>query len=417
MNIQNPDSFSYDPFSKAVLSNPVPYYKELRANHPAYYVEKYDMFAFTRFQDVIDVLGIVDDNTFVASESSLPMPEMISHRNNGAPPPPSVNPMAPGPTLASPQYEEMRLAHIKPLRPKAVQELQSFVRDLVLDRLNVLLPRRKFDVMAEYGGMVSAAVTCHLFDIPLSETQGVLDAVNALSTYNDDIEAVNIPGMFEKLRAYIIPAIERRRAAGADGRVPLIDGLLNYRTNPETRALSDVEISDQLVCSFVANTETPPKPAGQGLLALAQHPDQLASVRADLDANVPIVAEEMLRICTTAQWTIRTAHKDVTVAGQHIKAGQRVLVSPFSAARDEREFENADQFVWNRNIRRSLTFGYGQHHCIGNHIARLQIRMLVREFLSRVTAFEFDMAEAEHSASYFHWGYTKLPVLIKSHRL
>jgi cytochrome P450 len=175
-----------------------------------------------------------------------------------------------------------------------------------------------------------------------------------------------------------------------------------------------MEIADQLVCSFVANTETPPKPAGQGLLALAQHPDQLARVRADLDTNVPIAAEEMLRICTTAQWTIRTAHRDVTVAGQFIRAGQRVLVSPFSAARDEREFENAEQFIWNRPIRRSLTFGYGQHHCIGNHIARLQIRLLVREFLARVSAFEFDLAEAEHSASYFHWGYTKLPVVIRT---
>lgn len=410
-------SFVYDPFSKAVLTNPVPYYKELRANHPVYYVDKYDMYVFTRYQDIVDVLGVVGDNTFVASESSLPTPEMIGHRNAGAPPLPSVNPMAPGPTLPSPQYEEMRLAHISPLRPKAVAALQDFVRDVVIERLKVLLPRGKFDLLSEYGGMLSAAVTCKLFDIPLSETQGVLDAVNALSTYDEHIEGVNTPGMFQQLKSYIVPAVERRRSAGADGRVPLIDGLLNYRTKPDGRALSNEEIADQLVCSFVANTETPPRPAAQGLLTLAQHPDQLATIRQDLDKNVPVAVEEMLRICTTSQWTIRTAHKDVTVAGQHIKAGQRVLISPFSAARDEREFADADQFVWNRTIRRSLTFGYGQHHCIGNHIARLQIRTLVHEFLGHVSSFEFARDEAEHSASYFHWGYTKLPVIVKGYAL
>jgi cytochrome P450 len=413
MSNQSPAEFSYDPFSKDVLANPIPYYKELRANHPAYYVGKYDMYAFTRFQDIMDVLGIVGDNTFVASESSLPLPSMISHRNDGAPPLPSTKPMGPGPKLASPEYEEMRLAHIKPLRPKAVRDTESFARQVALDRLKVLLPRGKFDLMEDYGGMLSAAVTCHLFGLPVSEAKGVLDAVTAVSGYNEDIEGVSTPAMFEQLRRYIVPAIQKRRAAGADGSVALIDGLINHRVTADGRTLTDEEISDQLVCSFVANTETPPKPACQGLLALWQNPDQLAAVRSDLDNNVPIAVEEMLRICTTAQWTIRTAHKDVTVAGVHIKAGQRVLVSPFSAARDEQEFEHAEKFVWNRSINRSLTFGYGQHHCIGNHIARLQIRTLVREFLAHVSDFEFAMDEARHSSSYFHWSYTRLPVVIK----
>jgi cytochrome P450 len=417
MNELSPSGLIYDPYAKAVLSNPVPYYKALREYPGIYYVDKYDMFIFARYQDIVDVLGIVDDNAFVGSESSLPMPAAISHRNNGAPKLPSVNPMAPGPTLASPQYEEMRLAHIKPLRPNNVRKSENFVRDLAVERLRLLVQRGKFDVMQDYGGWISAAITAHLFGIPLSETDGVLDAVTALSGYNEDLEGVNIPGLFQSLKGYIIPAIQRRRAAGANGDVALIDGLINHRTGPEQRALNDDEICDQLVCAFVANTETPPKPAGQGLLALKQHPDQLAAVRADLDKNVPIAVEEMLRICTTAQWTIRTAHRDVNVLGITIKAGQRILVSPFSAARDEREFENAEAFIWNRPIRRLLTFGYGQHHCIGNHIARLQIRMMVGEFLRYVSDYDFDMTEAKHSASYFHWSYTKLPIVIKSHSL
>jgi len=418
MNNLAPDNFSYDPFSQKVLENPLPYYKELRDNHRAYYVDKYDMWVFTRFQDIVEALSIVDENVFVATESSLPLPSAISHRNEGAPAFVSVNPMGPGPTLPSPQYEEMRLAHISPLRPKKVRAIQDLVRGLVLDRLKLLLPSGKFDIMNVYGGFISAAVTCHLYDIPLSEAQGVLDAVTAVSGFNENLAGVSTPEMFAQLSTkYILPAIERRRAAGADGSVPLIDGLINHRVQADGRALNDEEIANQLVCVFVANTETPPKPAAQGLLALWQHPNQLAAVRENTDENVPVAVEEMLRIRTTAQWTIRTVHKDATVAGQRINAGQRILVSPFSAARDEREYENAEEFIWNRNISRSLTFGFGQHHCVGNHIARLQIRTMVREFLDHVSDFEFDMDEAEHSSSYFHWSYTYLPVVINKYSL
>ncbi|MCB2075701.1 MAG: cytochrome P450 [Novosphingobium sp.] len=412
MNAQSPIGFSYDPYARDVLKNPLPYYRELLENHPGYYVEKYDMFVFTRFQDIIDVAGVTDDNTFVGSESTLPMPAAITHKNDGPPPFVSTNPMSAGIMLPSPEYEEMRLAHIKPLRPKAVAAIQDMVRDLVLGRLRELLPRGRFEVMGEFCGLVSAAVTCHLFGIPKSEAQGVLDAVNALAVYSDDKVGVDTPGMYDQLKAHIRPAIERRRKAGADGEVALIDGLINHRVKSDGRALTDDEIADQLVCSFVAATETPPKPTSQGLWMLWQNPDQLAEVRKDLDANIPIVTEEILRLCITNQFAIRTAHKDVSVAGVDIKAGQRVLLGIYAGLRDPREFDDPEKFIWNRKINRVLTFGYGQHHCIGNNLARMQVRTMLRAFLEHVEEFEFDMDKAVHAASYFHWGWIKLPVVV-----
>jgi hypothetical protein len=117
MNAQSPIGFSYDPYARDVLDNPLPYYRELLENHPGYYVDKYDMFVFTRFQDIIEVASVTDDNTFVGSESTLPMPAAITHKNDGPPSFVSTKPMSPGIMLPSPEYEEMRLAHIKPLRP------------------------------------------------------------------------------------------------------------------------------------------------------------------------------------------------------------------------------------------------------------------------------------------------------------
>src|SRR5262245_54108039 len=100
MNAQSPIGFSYDPFARDVLENPLPYYRELLENHPGYYVEKYDTYVFTRYDDIVEVLGVVQDNTFVGSESTLPMPAAISHKNDGAPPLASTNPMGPGIMLA-----------------------------------------------------------------------------------------------------------------------------------------------------------------------------------------------------------------------------------------------------------------------------------------------------------------------------
>ena len=409
--------FSYDPYAKDVLKNPLPYYRELLANHPGYYVEKYDMFVFTRFQDIIDVLSVTNDNTWMGSESTLPTPEVMAQINHGAPPVPSTNPMAPGPTLPTPYYEEMRLSFMKPLRPKAVRAMQDRVRERTLELLRELLPKGRFDLAVDLGGMIAAFVTCDLYGIPQEQAREVLDTVNGLSIYDEEKGKVDIPGLFDRLKGFIVPAVQRRRAAGANGDLPLIDPLINYRTPDDDRALSDEEIADQLTCVFVANTETPPKPEANGLLALHQHPDQLAAVRQNLETNVPIAVEEILRICTTPQWTIRTAHKDTVVAGQSIKAGQRILVSPFAAARDPREFENPEEFIWNRSIPRSVSFGFGRHHCVGNHIARMQVRTVVTEFLRHVKDYEFDLDSAYHSASYFHWGYMTMPVIIKDYEI
>jgi cytochrome P450 len=78
--------------------------------------------------------------------------------------------------------------------------------------------------------------------------------------------------------------------------VPLFDGLLNYRTKPDGRPLTDDEIADESTCAFIANTETPGKVAAQGLLELSRRPGQLAQLREDLPKNVPIATEEMLRL-------------------------------------------------------------------------------------------------------------------------
>jgi cytochrome P450 len=410
MNAADSHPFSYDPFAREVMANPLPWYKELRANHPVYYAAKYDTFVFSRFDDVIEVLS-QGDNTFIASEQTLPSPALLaSIHHEGAPPPLAMDPLPRSSNLGSPWYEQLRQAQIKPLRPKSVAGLEEMVRNLARERLDELLPKGEFDLTQEYGGIVAATITCHFFGMPASQAAEVRDAVNAVTVSDPDAGGVDLVRLVEDLVALIQPSVERRRAVGADGSVPLLDGLLNYRF--EGRPLTDREVAMQGICVFVGGTETVPKITAHGLMELADHPDQLAAVRSDLTANTRIAAEEMIRYCAPAQWFARTAHKDTMVAGQPIRAGQRVLFLFGSAARDEREFDRPDDFIWDRKIKRILSFGFGQHHCIGVHIARLELRVLVEEFLKRVPKFSFVKERSTRLPSSFQWGWNSLFVRI-----
>jgi cytochrome P450 len=406
-------TFEFDPFSVEVAARPEYYYKELRDKYPAYYNQRYDTYFFSRFSDVWQVL-YTGDNTFVATESNLPTPEYLStHRNNGAPPFASINPMSPSNLLPSPYYEEMRRAHIAPLRPNAVQTLKDLLGTQARETLDQLLPRRKFDLSLDYAAIIPAKMICHLFGLPLSVADKVMNQVRELGKAKPGEKSIDLSAFWTEMKPYIMPIIERRRASGADGSHALVDGLINYRSKPDQRALSDTEIADQLVCVMVGGLEAVPKVIARGLMELWQRPDQLEAVRADLDKNLPVAVEEIIRYCAPAQYTFRTAHKEATIAGTHIKAGQRVACMYSSASRDEREFENPDEFIWNRSIPRVLSFGLGQHHCIGKHLAYLEVRTLIREFITRVRLVDFHPEMGGRNAGYFQRGWISLPITIR----
>ncbi len=398
-----------------LMADPDRYFRELRDEHPGYYSDQYDTYFFSRFDDVWETL-LVGDNTLVATEGNLPTPEYLrTRRNNGAPPFASVNPVGPGPALPSPYYEQMRLAHISPLRPKSIAALKAVVRQQAHEQLKQLLPRRRFDLSLDYAAIVSARMVCHLFQLPLSVADEVLQKVGDIGRSNPAKEgkkSVDLSTFFVEMKPYIVPLVQSRRDAGADGSNGLVDGLVNYRTQSDQRALSDVEIADQLVCAMVGGMEAVPKVTSRGIMELWRRPDQLAAVRADLEKNIPIAVEEIIRYCAPAQYTFRTAHKDITVAGRHVKAGQRVASMLYSASRDEREFTNPDEFIWNRQIPRVISFGLGQHHCIGKHLAVLEVRTLIREFLAHVDSVEFLLEEAGRNAGYFQRGWISLPVIV-----
>ena len=407
MNIPVLQDFSYDPFDPAVMADPLPYYRVLRDEYPLYYIDRWDTYALSRFSDIWQVLEI-NDGTFVASEGTLPAATVLERRNGGAVPDPPLHPMPFHANFDAPIYDGVRRATSGPFRPKSVAQLADRIRTLANDRLDELLPRGSFDLTQQYGGIVAASVVCELLGLPVDLAPDVLASVNAgsLAEPGSGVEVANArPGYLE----YLIPIVKRRRAERAEGAHPIVDNLIGYRL-PDGSAFNDVEAATQLLGVFIGGTETVPKIVAQGLWELGRRPDQLAEVRADLDANVPVVREEMIRFCAPAQWFARTVRKPFTIHGTTIEPGQRIITLLASASRDEREYPNPADFVWNRRIERLLAFGRGQHFCLGVHLARLEITIMVTEWLKRIDEWRIDGGAASRPPSSFQWGWNTIPV-------
>lgn len=398
--------FTYDPFDAKVMANPLPYYRVLRDEHPVYYMPQWDTFAFSRFDDIWRVLE-VNDGTFVASEGTLPPASVLAQHNNGPVADPPLHPLPFHAVFDTDLYGEIRRAHSQPLRPRSVTSLQARIRELANERLDLLLPQGAFDLTQDYGGIVAASMVCELLGISTDLAPAVLAAVNAGSLAEPG-EGVDTAEARPNYLQFLVPVVERRRA-GENGSLPVVDGLLGYHL-PDGSALSDVEVATQMLCIFIGGTETVPKIVAHGLWELSRRPEQLAAVRADPATNVPIAREEMIRYCAPAQWFARTARKPFTIHGETINPGQRVITLLASANRDEREYPEPDEFIWDRPITRSLAFGRGQHFCIGYHLARLEVAVLLEEWLRRVPDFAIREDGATRLPSSFQWGWNKIPV-------
>jgi cytochrome P450 len=398
--------FAYDPFDAAVMADPLPYYRTLRDRYPVYYMPQWDTYAFSRFDDIWRVLE-VNDGTFVASEGTLPPASILAQHNSGPIADPPLHPLPFHAVFDADLYGAIRRAHSQPLRPKSVTSLEKRIRALANERLDLLLPRGSFDLTQDYGGIVAASMVCELLGISTDLAPQVLAAVNAGSLAAPG-EGVDTAGARPNYLEFLVPVVERRRAEKI-GELPVVDGLLAYHL-PDGSALNDVEVATQMLCIFIGGTETVPKIVAHGLWELSQRPEQMAAVRADPAATVPIAREEMLRYCAPAQWFARTARKPFTIHGDTIEPGQRVITLLASANRDEREYPDPDEFIWDRPIKRSLVFGRGQHFCIGYHLARLEVAVLVQEWLRRVPDFAIRGQDATRLPSSFQWGWNNIPV-------
>jgi len=396
------DGFVYDPFSPEVMKDPRPFYKVLRDRHPVYYLEQYDAYAFSRFADVHEVYQ--NESALHTMEGTLTEKTAVSNRKRGAPPMPDYDPLPLLGWIQPPEYEQIRQAMGQQLRRNFVASMEDDVRARARALLDQLVPRGSFDVVKDFGGVVAAGSVCRLAGIPIERAAETYEAAR-LAGAQDPVTGGFAPDWLKnrnRLLDICRQAVCEHKDDPSLDPASAIAGLAAYRLNG--RPLEVDEITTIVSSIVFGGAETLPKVIGHGLMELAAAPGQREEVGADLARNTPAAFEEILRFCAPAQWFMRTVKTPVTIAGQPLLPGQRVLTLLACANRDEREFPEPDRFIWNRKARRHLAFGHGLHSCLGIHLAKLEGRVMLEEILARIP--NYTITDAVRTPSSFQWGYT-----------
>jgi cytochrome P450 len=195
---------------------------------------------------------------------------------------------------------------------------------------------------------------------------------------------------------------ERKRAApGEDLMSMLLAGVAG-------EPLTDEEFENFFFLLSVAGNETLRNAIPGGMLALLEHPDQLARLRADRSL-LPTAVDEMLRWVTPVTQFRRTATRDTELAGRHIAAGDKVVVYYASANRDDAVFHRPEVFDVARTPNDHVTFGVGPHFCLGAGLARLQMSALFGQVLDHL--HDVDLAgDVVRLRSNFQNGIKRLPI-------
>jgi cytochrome P450 len=215
-----------------------------------------------------------------------------------------------------------------------------------------------------------------------------------------------------RLLEYGAELIEAKRADPGDDLLSVVVHATLPDEDPDR--LTELELWSFFALLFAAGSETTRNAIAGGLAALADHPDQLAALRADRSL-LPSAIEEALRWTTPSPSKRRTATRAATLGGQAVAPGDKVLVWEGSANRDEAAFERADVFDIARSPNPHLAFGHGVHHCLGASLARLELRVVLGELLDRYERIE-PGGLPEWTRSNRHTGLRRMPLRLVAHQ-
>jgi len=360
-------SLDIDFYSDEVIRDPHPVYERMREIGPVVYLPRHDLYALPRYAEVSAVLR--QPLRYVSSRGVSPIPK--------------VNDILVGSTLNSdpPEHDRTRAVTSEPLLPGALAEIEPMLEQAADGLIETLCARGEFDAISDFAQFLPVTIVAELVGLPVDPAQMLKWAsatFNLFGTENARTEQAfeDLKDLRDFLLEYGRP--EKLKDGGWAKRI--------FEVGPE-RGIS-FDTCAQLMRDYInPSLDTTISTTGQIIKFLADQPEQWDKIRADASL-IPNAVEEAVRMATPIRAFTRYAVEDSEIAGHTIPAGKRVIVMYASANRDPRKFTNPDRFDVTRDVHDHLGFGQGVHMCMGMHLARREMILLLEALRRRVERFE-----------------------------
>lgn len=305
------------------------------------------------------------------------------------------------------EHARMRGTVNKAFTPWRVRELEGRIRAQVVALIEGVLDAGQCDVAADLAGPVANGTVCGLLGVPEEDREQINRWTDAFLSGDDEV-AGGMRGD-EALMAsaeYLMRLMAVRDAEPADDLITAL-GLATYNGEPMPKE-EQVGVFSQL---FAAGIDSTKGTICNGVLALIEHPGQLALLKAD-PSLIPGAVEEILRWAPAFTHQRRTATRDVELGGQLIREGDAVVVWLQSSSRDPRAIDRPEQFDVTRGPKgcpHHAFGGGGRHFCLGAGLARVELTVFFEELLARTTNLRLTGAP-ERIRSGFVDGFKHMPI-------
>jgi cytochrome P450 len=292
--------------------------------------------------------------------------------------------------MDDPRHSQIRRLVSSGLTPRMISSVEDDLRVRTRRLLDAVKPGEPFDFLVDIATELPMQMICILLGVPASERHWLFEAIEPQFDFGGSRKAslaqLSAEEASSRMYTYGQELIASKRAAPTDDMLSVVaNAKPDDFEGDAASAMSDLELYLFFSLLFSAGAETTRNAVAGGLLALADHPEQLRALREDL-GELPSAVEEMVRWTSPSPSKRRTATRAVTIGGASIEAGQKVQIWEGSANRDANVFDGADEFDIARKPNPHLGFGQGIHYCLGANLARLELRVLFEELFSRFEA-------------------------------
>ena len=384
-------TYAPDLFADDALRQPFEHYRALRALGPVVRLRDPDVYVLSRYDDVRDALQAHDA---LRSGNGVGFSDGFN------------KPGAPNIIMSDgDQHRRLRAEVVRPILPAQLKQHRPFLRKLIGERIKSLVDRGSFDAMAEIAQFLPTVAISELVGLPEEGRASMLEwaaaVFNAVGPWREGSERDF--AVAAGARTYLSQVQWSSMREGGWART-LHDAVTAGKlSEPEARGAMSAYVLPSLDTTILAK--------GHLLYALARDPESWQRLRHDPSLIGPAVLESV-RHSSVIRWFSRRAEVDYRVQDHVIPAGARVMIIYASANRDERKFPDPDVFDLSRDARSHLAWGTGPHMCVGMHLAKMEMEVMLEAMIEHCAAIEAGSPEV--AANRGLYGFGRLPFQLRS---